>query len=124
MIPLPLKPVLGIFSHHQVAYDTVGQYVGPRWQVTQEPDYNFFGSVQPSSPRDLQLLPQGDITGGEVTVYSDKKLFFSSSDESGGTGDRQTFIRYRNVVYRVLVEADWIIHTGHYVYIARRYVER
>lgn len=122
MIPLPLKPVLGIFGHQQTAFDTVGAYNGPRWETTPEADYTFYGSVQPSSPRDLKILPQGDITGGEVTVYSDRELHFTDiNDPQPG---RQTFVRYGGFVYRVLVAADWAIHTGHFVYIARRYVER
>ena len=126
MIPLPLGPALALFSGPNIAFDTVGAYVDGRWRETTEPDYEFSGSVQPSSARDLKILPQGNAAGGEVTVYSDRKLFFTDIDDQGDgwQNGRQTFVRYGGFVYRVLAVADWTVNTGHFVYIARRYVKR
>ena len=75
--------------------------------------------VQPLSPRERMLLPEGSRTKEKVKIYSITTLRIGSP-EAGTIGDRFT---YNGVLFEVDAEAYWAGDGSHYRYWATK-VER
>jgi hypothetical protein len=65
--------------------------------------------VQPLSPKELQLLPEGFRTKAAIKVYS-RELLRTADAEAGHEADR---IDYQAEVYEVHAVEDWDAHGGY-----------
>lgn len=76
-------------------------------------------AVQPLSPRERLLLPEGERTKEKIKIYSTTQLRIGSPD-AGTIGDRFT---HNGVLFEVDAEAAWSGDGSHYRYWATK-VER
>jgi len=89
-----------------------GEYVEGRYCETKPTTFEAFGCVQPTTPREIELLPEGTRADGAVTIWIDCDL------KIGGQRDKEPDrILFRGVEYEARSEADWFHHGAF-----RRYV--
>lgn len=122
-MPVPVLPALIIHSTRLTAYDETGSYTNGRWGTTRGTNYNFKGSLQPSNSKDLQILPEGEITTGGKTCQTARVLYINDTDNVDGQEARQTFIIADGEVWRVRGVADWFIHSTLRRYVCTKHFE-
>ncbi len=114
----PVLPAIAIFGKTYQAFDTTEVISGGRPTETPGTDYDFFGVVQPATPKDLEILPEGDRTGAAIKVHTKKSFYLPDP----GT-DKQSFVKYLGKIWRIVGAEDWDAQ-GFRKYIAKTYAER
>lgn len=123
-IPIDVREVLDEFLRRITAFDRSDTIEDHDLKTVGGPDYTFAGVLIPTSEDDLQLLDEGEIKSGSITVFTrGKQLFFKDIQAAEATA-KQTFIRNRDNIYRVKTEADRTDDGMYRKYIAVRFVER
>jgi len=94
-------------------YDSNGTF-----RRSRDPGFCAKGNVQPSTPRDLEQLPEGSRSQGSISIWGcfrtdtgasvDLQLTGPGDDGSGQMGDR---ISYDGIEYEVRAVARWARHT-------------
>jgi hypothetical protein len=79
--------------------------------------FEICGSIQPMTPKDLQLLPEGSRVEGLKKLYTDAEL--KTLEDPGGS-DMPDRIEYRDVVYKVDRTSDWHDHGCYHKYVLVR----
>lgn len=70
---------------------TAGSYVDGRWvEAAPETAVEFRASIQPTSGRELMLLPEGQRAKDNVTIYTETELQVAKPEQSI-KGDRVTY---------------------------------
>lgn len=80
-----------------------GGYVGGVWQEGAPVSIDIRASVQPTSPEDMELLPEGRRGRLAYTLFSDTELRTADSN-TGTNADRVTI---DGAVYEVSAVAPW-----------------
>lgn len=103
MIP-PVLPAINIFgkSGPHKAYDVTESIVNHRPSEVKGADYDFFGVIQPTNPRELELLPEGERTKAAITIHTRVKFYIADQP----TGN-QTYIKYQGKEWKVTFVGDW-----------------
>lgn len=79
--------MFGIFRKPlTVTRGAAGQYVDGIWQSGSESSFTIQASVQPTTPNDVQLLPEGKRDRLAYTLYSDTSLRIAN-DNTQEPGD-------------------------------------
>lgn len=119
-----MREVLDEFLRRITAFDRTDTIDDHDLKTVVGSDYTFAGVLLPTSDDDLQLLDEGEIKGGSLTVYTrGKQLFFKDVQAEEATA-KQTFIRNRDNIYRIKTEADRTDDGMYRKYIAVRFFER
>lgn len=114
----PVLPAISIFGTTHQAYDVTRTTVDHRQTESAGADYDVFGPIQPSTPKDLEILPEGDRTKAAITMHTKASLFIADA----GT-DKQTYIKYKSKVWRVAAVGEWDAQ-GFRRYVATSYAVR
>ena len=103
-------------------WDTVGTYIDGEWIESDGiPRQPVQAVVLGLGPRDLELVPEGERSGGGISITTQEELFFSDLlDESMGQDARQSYVEYKNRRYRVTGSALMHGNTNLRVYHALR----
>ena len=125
MLPLPVQGSLHMLSETITAYDVAGGYVDRRWEDgAPSPDYTFSGSIQPSRDKELQLLPDGDVSDGAQTITTQTELFIQDTSQPTGQETLQTYIRHAGEIWRVMASVNWIGPGNFRKYVCTKYLEQ
>jgi hypothetical protein len=111
-------PAISIFGKTHKAFDTTQTIVDREPVNTPGADYNVYGPIQPTTSKELEILPEGDRTKSAKTLHTKSELFIPEPGQN-----KQTFLRYKGKVWRVAAEGDWD-DQGFRRYVAVRYKER
>lgn len=92
--------------------------------IEAETEINMIGVITPSKPKEIEMIPEGDRVGGEITVYTTKKLYTTrsietnESEENQGTSD---IIEWQDERYK-LYQVNNYSQYGYYSAIGMRLV--
>lgn len=123
-LPMDMREVLDEFLRKITAFDRTDSIVDHQTASTIGADYTFAGVLLPTSEEDLQLLDEGEIKNGNITIYTrNKQLFFKDIQAPTATA-KQTFIKDRDKVYRIKTEMDRSEDGLYCKYVATRHIDR
>lgn len=101
-------------------WETVGQNVNGRWKML-DTDHEFVNAIvlQEDAER-MQILSEGRTATGGISIITERKMYYLNSNNNE-LQDKQTFIKFRNLVF-VLVSDGWLVpNTNKYSYACARY---
>lgn len=78
-------------------------------------------AVDPSRSRQMERLFGGSVSDGDIGIYTKAVLYFTDQ-YAEGEAQRQSFVTYQGIRYRVEEVADWTPQAGLRVYLAKRHV--
>jgi len=81
-----------------------GSFVKGRYVSTEEV-FSLVNPIMPSSPREIQLLPEGDRSSEAITIYTPTKLYVTSSSE--GESRLSDLVLFGNKQYKVVSCLSW-----------------
>lgn len=79
-------------------------FVNGRFTQKQEKELNFKGVIKPASPKVIEMIPEGDRVGGEISISTLKELFITGNQ---GTSDEVFWNNTRYKVYSVSPYKDF-----------------
>lgn len=124
MIPLPVLPALAMFSTPVTAYDEVSaEDANRRYTTTREANRTISGSFQPATDRDLQFLPQGDVSKGVQAFVTTQTLSIKDTSMVDGQVLRQTFLIGDGETWRVTAQARWGRYGGFNRYLCAKHLD-
>lgn len=87
----------------------------------EEAKINMSGVISVAKPKDIEMIPEGDRVGGELSIYSTQEIFTTrkgdiSKEKDSGTSDELLWHGERYKIYSVSPYRDY----GYYKAIAMR----
>jgi hypothetical protein len=82
-------------------YDVSGQYESGIWVRTRQPDRTIDATIVMADPETLNVMEIGDASVGAIAIHTRDKLYFHDA-KAAVQENRQSFIVYKNYIYRVL----------------------
>lgn len=101
-------------------WDTDGSYVDGTWMQTEEPSRIISAVVLQSSGKVLEFMPTGDLSDVVLGIHTYEQLFFNDL-RAGGVQGRQSFLKFDDVVYRVVGSGQFSGNVASNQYQLRRY---
>lgn len=86
-----------------IVYRKGGSWVKGQW-VPSEDSIQMNGIITPASAKDITQIPEGDRTGGELTILSTQPIYTTHSNGESGTSDE---IEWNGERYRVFNVFPW-----------------
>jgi hypothetical protein len=91
---------------------TVTRSNGGSWQlgnwINNTESINWFGIVQPSTPEELEQVPEGDRVKGAMSFHSEQVIYETHTDgptdPNAGISD---LITWQNQIYRIVKVFPW-----------------
>lgn len=80
-------------------------------------------AVDPSNSRQLENIFGGNVSDGDIGIYTQDTLYIDDQYDTGSRG-KQSYITFQNFKYRVVNVADWAAQAGMKVYLAKRHVKQ
>ena len=84
-----------------------GEWVNFRF-IESEKEISMIGVITPSKPKEIEMIPEGDRVGGEITIHTTRKLYIThaiqdeeSENEFEGTSDEIEWLGERYKLYQV-----------------------
>lgn len=83
-----------------------GEWIKGRF-IESEKEINMIGVITPSKPKEIEMIPEGDRVGGEITIHTTRNLYTThaiqneESKETEGTSDQIEWQGERYKVYQV-----------------------
>lgn len=89
------------FSQSFKVFRKSGEWEKGRF-VEEEKELNFTGVIAPSKPKEIEMIPEGDRVGGEITIHTTRKLYTThSTEDNKGTSDQIEWQGERYKLYQV-----------------------
>lgn len=112
------------FSQKFKVFRKSGEWVKGRFTES-EKEISMIGVVTPSKPKEIEMIPEGDRVGGEITIHTTRKLYTTRSintseanEENQGTSD---IIEWQSERYKLYQVNDYSQY-GYYSAIGMRLV--
>lgn len=95
-----------------------GEWLKGRF-IQNETEINISGVITPAKPKEIEMIPEGDRVGGEISIHTTSKLYVTRSlEDSEGTSDELEWQGERYKLYQVNDYSQY----GYYAAIAMRLV--
>nr|WP_243123184.1 hypothetical protein [Clostridium carnis] len=95
------------FSQKFEVFRKSGEWIRGRFEEI-EKEISMIGVIAPSKPKEIEMIPEGDRVGGEITIHTIRKLYTThaiqdeeSEDEFEGTSDQIEWQGKRYKLYQV-----------------------
>lgn len=95
------------FSQKFKVFRKSGEWIRGRFEEI-EKEISMIGVIAPSKPKEIEMIPEGDRVGGEITIHTIRKLYTThaiqdeeSEDEFEGTSDQIEWQGKRYKLYQV-----------------------
>lgn len=95
------------FSQKFKVFRKSGEWLKGRF-VENETELGMIGVITPSKPKEIEMIPEGDRVGGEITIHTTRKLFTThaiqdeeSESDFEGTSDQIEWQGERYKLYQV-----------------------
>lgn len=95
------------FSQSFKVFRKSGEWIKGRF-VEEEKEISFTGVITPSKPKEIEMIPEGDRVGGEITIHTTRKLYTThsiqdeeSANDFEGTSDEIEWQGERYKLYQV-----------------------
>ena len=112
------------FSQKFKVFRKSGEWVKGRF-IEGEKEISMIGVITPSKPKEIEMIPEGDRVGGEITIHTTRKLYTTRSintseanEENQGTSD---IIEWQSERYKLYQVNDYSQY-GYYSSIGMRLV--
>lgn len=107
------------FSQSFKVFRKSGEWIKGRF-VQKENGININGVITPAKPKEIEMIPEGDRVGGEISIHTTSKLYATHSleNEAEGTSDE---IEWQGERYKLYQVNDYSQY-GYYSAIAMRLV--
>lgn len=112
------------FSQSLKVYRKSGEWIKGRF-IEIEKEISMIGVITPSKPKEIEMIPEGDRVGGEITIHTTRKLYTTRSidtaednEENQGTSD---IIEWQSERYKLYQVNDYSQY-GYYSAIGMRLV--
>jgi hypothetical protein len=106
------------FSQSFKVFRKSGEWLRGRFEQN-ETEIIIRGVITPAKPKEIEMIPEGDRVGGEISIHTTSKLYVTRSLESGeGTSDEVAWQGERYKLYQVNDYSQY----GYYSAIAMRLV--
>lgn len=69
------------FSQKFKVFRKSGEWVKGRF-IEGEKEISMIGVITPSKPKEIEMIPEGDRVGGEITIHTTRKLYTTRLIES------------------------------------------
>ena len=86
------------------------------------PTRNIAATVVQADPNTLQILAPGEVTGGGIVLHTKETLYFPTKTLTG-VENRQSFVEYMNLTFRVIGAGFQTPMAAFNTYTAVRYVD-
>lgn len=125
MITGAVLDALALFSLDITAFEITGRYDSNRRWVKDDAtrDFCISGSIQPLTDKELKVLPEGDVSAGDMVLYTEDELKIADTSELTGLQPDQTYIKENDEVWRVKKLMDWDRNSGFRKYIIEKFVQ-
>lgn len=79
-----------------------GEWIKGRF-IQSETEITFSGVITPAKPKQIEMIPEGDRVGGEISIHTTTKLYTTHSleGENEGTSDEIEWQGERYKLYQV-----------------------
>lgn len=117
-----LRVAHNLFASTSMAFDVnhgrdeLGRAITP----TPGADYPVPGVIQPASPKQIELLPDGAQSNGALQLHAYRQLKACDVTDVSRNGV-QTYVRHAGEVWKVWAIEDWTLHAGFNRYILTKY---
>ena len=112
------------FSQKFKVFRKSGEWVKGRF-IESEKEISMIGVITPSKPKEIEMIPEGDRVGGEITIHTTRKLYITRSiDASEDNGENQgtsDIIEWQGERYKLYQVNDYSQY-GYYSAIGMRLV--
>lgn len=99
---------------------TSGAWIDGRWAAAAPTETPITAVIQSPAPEDLETLPEGERTGGEVTIWSQTALHAASEDDQTVAD----VVRAENGVEYRVIRASRRVEGGFSRAMGRRHIDR
>lgn len=69
------------FSQKFKVFRKSGEWIRGRFEEI-EKEISMIGVIAPSKPKEIEMIPEGDRVGGEITIHTTRKLYTTRLIES------------------------------------------
>lgn len=99
-----------------------GEWIRGRFEES-EKEISMIGVITPSKPKEIEMIPEGDRVGGEITIHTTRKLYTTRSIESETENNQGTsdVIEWQGERYKIYSVNDYSQY-GYYQAIGMRLV--
>lgn len=112
------------FSQKFKVFRKSGEWIRGRFEEI-EKEISMIGVIAPSKPKEIEMIPEGDRVGGEITIHTIRKLYTTRSiDTSEDNGENQgtsDIIEWQGERYKLYQVNDYSQY-GYYSAIGMRLV--
>lgn len=95
------------FSQKFKVFRKSGEWIRGRFEEN-EKEISMIGVIAPSKPKEIEMIPEGDRVGEEITIHTTRKLYTThaiqdeeSENEFQGTSDEIEWQEERYKLYQV-----------------------
>jgi hypothetical protein len=86
---------------------SVGSFVLGGFHVDSTSEIPFWGVIQPSTPEEIELVPEADRKTGMMTFHSQQQMFSTYTEGIGTASGLSDVIVWRGQPYRLTVIDPW-----------------
>ena len=112
------------FSQPFKVFRKSGEWIKGRF-IESEKEISMIGVIAPSKPKEIEMIPEGDRVGGEITIHTTRKLYTTRSiDTAEDNGENQgtsDIIEWQGERYKLYQVNDYSQY-GYYSSIGMRLV--
>lgn len=108
------------FSGPFKVYRKSGEWIKGRF-IQDEKELDMDGVITPAKPKEIEMIPEGDRVGGEISVYTTQKLYTTHSLDSEDTEGTSDEIEWHGERYKLYSVKD-LSQFGYYSAIGIRMV--
>jgi hypothetical protein len=89
------------FCENFTVLRTPGTFIKGVWTRGTTAALPFYGSLQPSTPEELQMVPEGDRVAGMVSIHTTQTIFETNTSQTSDV------VVWRGLNYKVLKVLHW-----------------
>lgn len=120
----PFALAMSFFEQEIAVTDTEYITVGGRDQQQTPVTRTIFGAVDSGGSQRLEQLFGGSVTDGDIGVFTNATLYSTDIYDPLTETQKQSFVTWNNLQYRVTDLSAWAPQVGQNVYLAKRHVKQ
>lgn len=87
-----------------------GRWIDGVFVLSETETLRFYGVVQPTTPKELEQIPEGERPNGAISFHARKRFFLTAQGEDGEGDYLSDEILWHGDRYKILQVKDWSAH--------------